>query len=812
MTHCDAVHGFYTTPLLKQILLLLFLISSLFLHRNFITVVHGDVFGCTDNNYKDWSSSLINNFQLHHPATRVWNKHRSLTKKRKENKVKKNIFNHLSYCSHQEFGFIKVTKESSKNKYIINNYKTRINNIQQQSNLDYSSSCVRYYYCSSLQYQQKITKKKTTQKSTVIMMGNNNDDNNNNDRNSNNNNNNTQQLLIPSQVFISDNTISTTSLLKSLIVNENKVLGTNKDVDSTISINDDDDILISTKRSYRRNRRNNKNKKKKKPPKDIIDLDQQANMIKELHLTKRLPNSATMTENPTDADKIKNDETNTIAANNEFHDTASTSTINNADNLTTTSAFVSLPPKLPLSFPITSGNIPDVYWRCIPMEHLRQHPKFISLPIPESIHYINTLNDIQTFRQDSWQWDMLHIGRCTTSQAVAALGFLEPLAAQYLGIPKSFRSHSRYNNKSYQAFIRLKQKPLRTLDEMNTILCNHHNNNNQKTNVAITETNNIWSVINSSLIEKTSIRDDDDHHHPQFAAKYNYQVTQKQMKQRKMEINNYISNAGSSNSLRIRMMWGTTQEATSLLTALNYFISNDTSFYMKETGMCGAGLSFNTSNANTTSSLLIGATPDAILYHSNGRIEPLEVKNHCPFYNNINSNSPKGKGSTTSSNSNKNTNNNKKQYTVREQGFDISYNDNDGTTSTASTAGSIFAHYIPQLMMEMLCLGDECQSAIMVRQTATMGALIVRIYRNDQWINEMLYWLQQFQIMFVNQNKVPTINFFYDNIKNHTEQTRYRRFLQHTLEVRKKNVEIVTYIPKEHIQRGTPSPLFLDSL
>ncbi|KAI2503284.1 hypothetical protein MHU86_11114 [Fragilaria crotonensis] len=83
------------------------------------------------------------------------------------------------------------------------------------------------------------------------------------------------------------------------------------------------------------------------------------------------------------------------------------------------------------------GNLPDIYWRAISMDHLRMHPKFDALPA--HVGKLDCLEDVRNFRQDSWQWDALHAGRCTTSQASAALGFLEPEAAAVLQIPKSWQ-------------------------------------------------------------------------------------------------------------------------------------------------------------------------------------------------------------------------------------------------------------------------------------------------------------------------------------------------------------------------------------
>ena len=73
------------------------------------------------------------------------------------------------------------------------------------------------------------------------------------------------------------------------------------------------------------------------------------------------------------------------------------------------------------------------------MDDLRGHPNFIPLPRPETIEKLDSLEDVRMFRQDSWQWDAVHQGRCTTSQTVAALGFLEPEAGKILGVPRSWQ-------------------------------------------------------------------------------------------------------------------------------------------------------------------------------------------------------------------------------------------------------------------------------------------------------------------------------------------------------------------------------------
>jgi hypothetical protein len=413
----------------------------------------------------------------------------------------------------------------------------------------------------------------------------------------------------------------------------------------------------------------------------------------------------------------------------------------------------------PSSFPL-AGNLADIYWRAVSMEHLRQHPRFRALPEPQSIAELNCTEDVRLFRQDSWQWDTLHHGRCTTSQAVAALGFLEPSVGEVLGVPPSWRRGGM------GAFLRLRQKALRSLDEMNKVLCV------DETLVVLSESTvsssdkpPVWSEpssdVDSSALNVT------------FAAEYDYKLSHDEVKDRKTQAQRFSHNDNLSKS--IRMMWGNTQEATALLTALNYFARDDPGFVLEEVGMCGAGLDLNTTQQ--ASSLLIGATPDGVLRYSNGQIEALEVKNHCPFYTNS------GK---------------MKRFAVGSRPFD-------------DTKGNgVFSHYVPQLQMEMLCLGPDCRSAVMVRQTATVGALVLRMHRDDEWIEEMLYWVHRFHLDYVDTGRPPPRNFFWDAAERE-DRARYRRFVNKTKEIRNSKVEIVGRIPNDEVQRmGEDAPLFLD--
>ena len=405
----------------------------------------------------------------------------------------------------------------------------------------------------------------------------------------------------------------------------------------------------------------------------------------------------------------------------------------------------------------TTGNLPDPWYRAIPMEHLRRHPRFEGLP--RTVTELSTLDDVSRFRQESWQWDALHAGRCTTSQAAAALGFLDPTPGQVLNVPASWR---RGAHKAYQ---RLSQKPaLRTLEDMRRVLLQDNAVDPVNDHLTDEEEEDIW--------EETGETADVTQNITTFAADYLYEPTQEEFKERRKYIKERCGGDYLTNG--IRLIWGNTQEATSILTALNYFAQTDPDVKLKEIGMCGAGLALN--RTSIESSLLIGATPDAVLCHGDGRLEALEVKNHCPFFSNRNRRRRGGK---------------LKAFSIGDRPL--------------GEVG-VMSQYVPQMQLEMYCLGPECQSAVMVRQTATQGAVLLRMMRDDEWIEEMLYFLHRFQKEHVEAQKPPRHDFFWQG----KEATRYRRFVHRTIQVRDR-VKVIATLPNEAIQRGSALvPFFLD--
>mmetsp|Transcript_28 Transcript_28/g.60 ORF Transcript_28/g.60 Transcript_28/m.60 type:complete len:624 (+) Transcript_28:197-2068(+) len=414
-----------------------------------------------------------------------------------------------------------------------------------------------------------------------------------------------------------------------------------------------------------------------------------------------------------------------------------------------------------------TGNIPDVYWRAVPLEHLRHHPRFEPLPHPDTVKELKSLEDVRLFRQESWQWDALHSGRCTTSQATAALGLLDPEAGSVLGIPRSLQKGA------VGAYHRLRKPALRSLDDMNEVLCTGEGNSPPDLE---TLDYPVWDSKRTTRFRGTT----------SFAALYLPRIKRTDLDRRRQRLKDYYLD--DSSRWLARMQWGNAQEPTAILTALNYFSRAVPGTIIREVGMCGAGLDINsTSSGSEGSGLIVGATPDAVIHYPNGTLEALEVKNHCPFvplyWGSRRKGGSKGKAEDL--------------FRIRESRMEM----------------EVPPAYVPQLMLEMLSLGPQCRSAIMVRQTATKGAVILRLQRDDDWINEMMYWLNQFMETFVNSEVPPPPNVFWED-GEYSGGERYRAFVNRTKEISER-AEHVTTVPHKEIQRVVATrsfqiPLFLD--
>lgn len=454
-----------------------------------------------------------------------------------------------------------------------------------------------------------------------------------------------------------------------------------------------------------------------------------------------------------------------------------------------------------------------------------------------------------------------------------------------MGIPNSLRRGG------YSAWQRLREEvpsEIENLTELERVLCegraenNYNNDNNSKNTTTISndsgdvaennynnwkpgtkESERLW--ISSQKLKQrrhnnnitTSSTSSTSYYRRKpfpFSAKYIPSLTRDELRQRKM----YVEHREQSPSpMSTRMRWGNAQEATSVLTALNYFCGLDDNTVVREVGMCGAGfdpdVGDNTSGDTNVrdgallQGLSIGATPDALVCHGDGTVEVLEVKNHCPFvWNKISPHYNHNKGGGGGGNRNRNKkkkklqgNRRRRHQNNRRLNDDIADDYGDGKPAKKVAPKHylirdfhlerrIPTQYIPQLMMEILCVGDSinlddknqssssgpiCKSAVMVRQTATKGAIMLRLNRDEEWITEMQYFLGRFKKEYVDEGIIPEDNFFWES-----GGERYHKFLERTKEL-SESVEFVAFIDHKQIQRvvyenGVKGeiPLFLDDV
>ena len=166
---------------------------------------------------------------------------------------------------------------------------------------------------------------------------------------------------------------------------------------------------------------------------------------------------------------------------------------------------------------------------------------------------------------------------------------------------------------------------------------------------------------------------------------------------------------------------------------------------------------------------LLGASPDGLLRFPDGHTEVLEVKCHAPFASNAS-----GHGG---------------QFCIRDRG---PYDD-------------VGPWHIPQLMLEVYCAGSSCTAANLLSLSATRGARIFRVERDEPYMQCMVALYARFYQQFCagSRPNAPPKDFW-----KHDEQAAFIR--GRILALARGATRIVT-IPNERVQRSrilSCSPLF----
>jgi len=347
----------------------------------------------------------------------------------------------------------------------------------------------------------------------------------------------------------------------------------------------------------------------------------------------------------------------------------------------------------------------DLVWLSVDEDHLRVHPCYASLP-PESCITISSFDDLPFFRQSSQQWAVMHNGRLTTSKAASVLGIYETKAAKVLNIPRSLTGVQKANGAYHHL---CGESAFQSLEEAKNVLMEAEVYSRRQYDEWVeSKGRKIWRKWRNRDNWRASI------------WTHNY--------------NCWYEGAVESNSYGLRMAWGSIHEPTAVLIAVNYFALQGGC--VAECGMFPGEALFECNITKKQNELLhqlydlgcpIGASPDGLIHHADGTVEVLEVKNHCPFRTNRQG-----------------------QLYIFDQ-----YPSDD-----------ILLWTIPQIQLEMFCVGPHCKSAVLVRLTATKGAVISRIWRDDDFITQMLERFVLFYETFVNGKKAPHANFGFGDMES----------------------------------------------
>lgn len=417
------------------------------------------------------------------------------------------------------------------------------------------------------------------------------------------------------------------------------------------------------------------------------------------------------------------------------------------------------------------------------MMDLRIHPLFRPLP-PSNKVQVKNAADFSLFRQDSWQWDVLHIGRLTTSRAAACLGLFERVPSKKLKISSSMSGHDR----ALHVWSHLQEPTPENLhsvlnsefksvcsdrkiidgDKEDTLSLSH----TPKTDKIASELKPIWEPCRLDRLGE--------------GFPYAYFPWRRSNCE---DQNPMYRDLGRSNPQSARMAWGSIQEATAVLAAVNYFFHIGTASIVTEIGMCpleatDLPISFSEVDIWLKENTLppIGASPDALVYHMNGTCEVLEVKCSSPFVYSH-------------------------QHDAQLHRKDGKETNRKGDKSSLMTvsyrpfSSDIRPWHMPQLQLEILCAGTTCTSALLVTLSAFNGANIHRIKRDDEYILQMLTWIRKFYIRYVKSSsnlsefpEIPPMDYFHN-------EPNYDLFLDKTLQLAA-SAELVTHIDQSRVQRS----------
>lgn len=485
-----------------------------------------------------------------------------------------------------------------------------------------------------------------------------------------------------------------------------------------------------------------------------------------------------------------------------------------------------------------TGNNPHLGFRSVSDSHIRKQPFFVPLdPVQQTP--VRTFAEARALRQHTRVWDALHLKRVTTSKIAATLGFYERDVATRLGVPKSLQGHGKAVA-VWHHLVHDEENPLQTLiaatqAKLSTATATQAVPLVATVGLQPLDPDRVASLLKSvgSKEGRGATSDSDDeiasssgafaHASAAAAGKSKAKGTEQSAStdatQRlplqspgglwrlTLPAASVVSNSSrstqpptfayrycparpadtgpggqspfaspSDGSGGVRMQWGSIQESIGVLAALNALVGTQVMHAHRESkieqacmlnsrvlecGLCPSecvplppDLPFPTDQLP-----LFGASPDGVIMYGDGRVEGIEVKSHSPFQEKV-------RGAPGPA------------FTFVDRG----------------PQESVGPWYVPQLMMECFCLGPHCTGVNFVSVSASRGARVFWVPRDDRFISLMLLFVYRFKTMYADTGREPPANFF-------SADATHRELVRETLRIAKQ-AELRLDLPDTHVQRS----------
>ena len=419
-----------------------------------------------------------------------------------------------------------------------------------------------------------------------------------------------------------------------------------------------------------------------------------------------------------------------------------------------------------------TGKEANVKWRAVPMAHLRKHPHFISLPHPNDVTIGGSFLNLGLYRQDSWQWDALHSGRLTTSRLSGSLGFYEGNTALLIGVPRSLQSHSKAlsswqemkskaptdwtflsESKVTQSALDVSENPWTSLGESATVLssfsCAY-----QPTAVEMTVGMRRFTNPSSARLAWGHVQEA-----TAILVAVNYFT--------KHSPGCVVSESGMfswealQETIEHRQYLDQQAVLREILGSLPVPPTTAPSKAKKpnaSTNSTAASAQAKLGNQNIYEVLnqwiksrklpVLGASPDGVIRHADGTVEVLEVKCTSPFvtFNTVKRTPTEEENVDIETGKRARAESGEQVASEKAGTCEINEDNNDSDTTSVAPTMTVMhgfgAHkptnrapfgvwHVPQLQLEMLCVGAHCRSAVILLYSIS-GAKLYRLERNDE--------------------------------------------------------------------------------